>query len=610
MIVIDKLEAILEVLYFEIKDIQPIKLYSLKEVERMNTEEIETLIGKIDTFKTEQEIRDRMIEKISKNKEKYKEKYDNKMNLVIDVKKESRMYYLEKINKKIEKENEEIKLEKNKLRSTIGKIQDVVNELKKNKIDIDKINKLLQETYLKETVKNDLIKDVNEIAIEKNKKYEEEKKLRNEKRKLEELKRLKEKEEEKKEHIEEEKLFEIKNYEYIKNVINTYETIFPNSLFQMPIEDNFELEDLTQIISLSYNELDDDLFSFAFLSILSKIDNSNKEELSIYVELLEKLCEKYELLNNVIDAVSEVKNLYSLFKIDDEDNKILLWTLNTINEVKANNKYNDLEVQNILNNVYETLHNLKRKKLSEKIYINSNLDIKSFILFDYNIDENNTKKTYILSDLDETNKKTLIDSSLDRSKIKLNGYNDFNDLIDDIIIYGKPKIILEKTDKLEKFIRPVYYTNSAYETIRSKMKNATGMYRIRPRITSYVRFVDEKIMLIPNTKKYDQIIELLESKLNNITIDKTKSFNLYINYVDAFKYDDADAYKKAIKRQKISKLRELLKKEKYTNKDLQELSYIIDNTLETFKTLKEINSEFDFKTINKITSDNNLIKKI
>ena len=141
--VFEKLDLVLSRLYFEINDIQPIKLYTLEEVEKMKTEDIEAIIGSIDVFKTEQEIRDRMFTKIDKNKQKYKKEHSELFDLMQDVKKESRKYYLELINKKVQDENEEIKKGRNKLKSTIGKLQDVVYELKRDKVDIEKVYKSL-----------------------------------------------------------------------------------------------------------------------------------------------------------------------------------------------------------------------------------------------------------------------------------------------------------------------------------------------------------------------------------------------------------------------------------------------------------------------------------
>ena len=136
------------------------------------------------------------------------------------------------------------------------------------------------------------------------------------------------------------------------------------------------------------------------------------------------------------------------------------------------------------------------------------------------------------------------------------------------------------------------------------MKNATGMYRIRPKIMSYVRFIDEEFRFKPNTEKFNQIIGLLEEKIPNIQIDKNQPFSLYINYLDAFKKIDTDSYSTAENRQEKSILRQILKKEKFEKKDLYELSDVIDKTLNAYEQLKEINSNFEFKIIDKITQEN------
>ena len=503
------------------------------------------------------------------------------------------------VNDVINKKNDKINLKKRIIKNDIKKFRDVLNELNNDHVDIQRCIKKISDTTIDPRIKDELIEKVNIYSVDKNKKFEK-------KRKEEERIRLeKAKKEQEKEVVEEKivefKLFDINNYDYIKEIIKKYENLFPNSLFQLKIEENFERNDIIEILQLSYSEIDDDLFSMAFVTLLAKIDKmSNFESISLYTNIMEALCKKYSLLCNYNNVAAELKKIHQ-YKLDDDDKIIVNWMKNSLEEAK-NKCYSEMEVKNILNNIYEKIHEIKSKKLNESLDSNNEIELKSFILFDYYLDENNNKQTFITTDLEENNNRSLIDNSIDKSKIKINGYDDFNELIDDLLLYGKPKTTLNSNDKVEKFIRPVYYTNSSYEIINTSSKNTTGMYRIRPKVVSYTRFIDEQIMLIPNTNKFNIITKLLESKLNNVKIDKNKTFSIYLNYVNSFKRDDTDAYKIAINRQKRSKLKELLKKEEYNKDELEELSNIIDITLNSYKELENINNNFNFKTIHKITN--------
>ena len=503
------------------------------------------------------------------------------------------------LNDIIDKKNAVIISKKKDIKNNVKRLRDVLTELNKEKVDIQRCIKRISESTIDPRIKDELIEQVNIYSIDKNKKFEK-------KRKEEERIRLeKAKKEQKKEVVEEKivefKLFDINNYDYIKDIIKKYENLFPNSLFQLKIEENFERNDIIEILQLSYSEIDDDLFSMAFVTLLAKIDKmNNSESISLYTNIMEALCKKYLLLCNYNNVASELKKIYQ-YKLDDDDKIIVNWMRNSLEEAK-NKNYSEIEVKNILNNIYEKIHEIKSKKLNESLDSNNEIELKSFILFDYYLDENNNKQTFITTDLDDNNNRSLIDNSIDKSKVKINGYDDFNELIDDLLLYGKPKTTLNSNDKVEKFIRPVYYTNSSYEIINTSSKNTTGMYRIRPKVVSYTRFIDEQIILIPNTNKFNIITKLLESKLNNVKIDKNKTFSIYLNYVNSFKRDDTDAYKIAINRQKRSKLKELLKKEEYSKDELEELSNIIDITLNSYKELENINNNFNFKAIHKITN--------
>ena len=595
----NKLDKYIQEFYDKNNNIEYEPLYTMEDVDKLSPIDVQKIVGKIDI----EEIRSKIVEKVKKQiirkgVKEYKKftQYENAEQM---IRTELNKQFASILNKKVEEDNDKIKLIINSNRTNAGKLKDVKALIQKEKIDIEKAITLISETNLSDEDKTELIKYVTNYATYVNKKYEEKIK---EKEKLEKSKK---ETEIKQEELPLEKLFDIKNYEEIRNIIDKYEIIFPNKIMNSEIKEYFDMHDLVEVTTrYNYFDLDDDLFSESFLTLLSKIDkSSNKDDINVYKNILEKLCIKFELLISVNTISEQLKNLYSMSKLSEDNNQRLFIMQRSINEITTNKKYTDIEVQNVLNNIEENIRKVKSDLLKNELN-DDKLAIKSFILFDYYLDDDKIKKTYILTDLDDKNNKTMIDNSLDRSKIKINGYNDFNDLIDDLIINGDPSILKDKNDKLNKLIKPVYYTQNAHQIIKSKMDNATGMYRIRPTLTSFVRFIDEKIQIDNNSSNFEIIVNILESKLENVQINRNEPFILYINYLDAFKASDTEAYRISIKRQEKSKLRELLKKDKLDENDLKELTDIIDKTIDSFKKLKEINSNFDFKTIDKITNTN------
>ena len=598
----NKLDKYIQEFYDKNNNIEYEPLYTMEDVDKLSPSDVQKIVGKIDI----EEIRRKIVEKVKKQiirkgVKEYKKftQYENAEQM---IRTELNKQFASILNKKVEEDNDKIKLIINSNRTNAGKLKDVKVLIQKENIDIEKAITLISETNLSDENKEELITYLNNYAMYVNKKYEEKIKEKEEKENLEKSKK---ETEIKQEELPLEKLFDIKNYEEIRNIIDKYEIIFPNKIMNSEIKEYFDMHDLVEVTTrYNYFDLDDDLFSESFLTLLSKIDkSSNKDDINVYKNILEKLCIKFELLISVNTISEQLKNLYSMSKLSEDNNQRLFIMQRSINEITTNKKYTDIEVQNVLNNIEENIRKVKSDLLKNELN-DDKLAIKSFILFDYYLDDDKIKKTYILTDLDDKNNKTMIDNSLDRSKIKINGYDDFNELIDDLIINGDPSILKDKNDKLNKLIKPVYYTQNAHQIIKSKMDNATGMYRIRPTLTSFVRFIDEKIQIDNNSSNFEIIVNILESKLENVQINRNEPFILYINYLDAFKASDTEAYRISIKRQEKSKLRELLKKDKLDENDLKELTDIIDKTIDSFKKLKEINSNFDFKTIDKITNTN------
>lgn len=597
----NKIDEIINKLYETNKDLIIKELYSFEDIISMPMDKLAEISGKINvedaTDSISNKMRNRYGQDFGKNFGKDSNLSINQLDMLTM---EIYIYYRDIINKKIEEDNEKIRTLKCKMKSSIKKMKDLINVLKQTTVDIEKANKLIEETILSSELKQELFDDIKVYLDLKNKKCEEKKKLEEEKKKIEEaLKKI-----EKELEIEDNRLFKINNYEFIEKLVDEYENLFSNTLFKLDIEEIFtDNEDLKTILKLHYRDLDEETFDAAFISLLSKIDKSNNNEtINLYVDVLSKLCKKYELKNLVNYTDKEIRSLFGYKNITEDETTKLMLLQDCFRDAKENFNYTDKEVFEIINNINDKIHDIKSDRIDNKLNETDKIKIKSFILFDYKINEYQEKVPYVLKDLDENITKSHIDKSLDRSKINTNGYKDFNSLIDELIINGKPGILESKNDKLNKLIRPVYYTNGSHDYIKSTMVNSTGMYRIRPNMTSYLRFIDEKITIDNKSNNFDKVVDLFESKLKNVQIDRNNSFNIYINYLDAFKLDDVDSYRTSIKRQDRSRLRELLKKDNITYDDLKELSEAIDITINAYSKLKEINNNFNFKTIDRITN--------
>ena len=512
------------------------------------------------------------------------------------------------LNKKIDEQNRKIKEEKNTYKREIEKIKKIIELLQKEVIDPMEVYQLLRETTLSNSIKADYMKDISVYAEIKNKEYveklkkknEEKERLEQERKKAEELKKLNEKPKEE---------TKINNSEYIEAIIEKYGDLFPQSISEMNFEEIFNDTDLKQLLDSYFIDIDDDVFNCVMGTLLSKlIKATEKDKIDEILKDIDKLCKKCELLSKLNDLENLIKDIYARFNVTGDEVILLSKIQNEIAKVK-NNNFDENKVGEVIDETYTKIYEIRKQKYIKFINSDDKLTIKSFVLFDYQKTKSKKTVPYVLYDLDEKNSENYIDESINKEKIVSNGYNDFNDLIDELLIYGAPQITLQKNDKLNKLIRPIYYHDSVYDNIKSSMKNATGMFRIRPRLTSYVRFIDEKVVFAPKTEKMKQIKELLESRLPNIRIDENRSFILFINYLDAFKLKDTDSYTTSQKRREISELRRILhnNNDKFTDEELYKIGKAIDMTLEAYQALKNMNGNFNFNTVDKLQNNDQII---
>lgn len=589
MVLVDKLNEIINDNYNKIGNLVIKDLYQMDDIVSLSEKELLKIAG----FKTFDELVDAMQERIGTGRYEFDEFriFISKNLLILG---EIKNY----LNEKVEAENEQIRQERNNYKRNIKKIKSIISKIN-SYFKSDEIIQLINELRIDDSEKKELISEFEKYQKE----IEQLKKEQEEKQKI-----MKEKSDQIEEELfiepeEEFKYFNIKNYDLIKPLIVKYDFL---ELIVGEINLIFSENELNEIEKFSYNNLEKDIFESAFLSILYLIDmETDNKKLTHYYNYLNELCKKYELKIIISNFRSELKELYSYSNLAEQDIQVLENIQRQLDDIE-NKKYNLSMTQTIINTFDQILYEIKKDKKSEEIAKNDKLKIKSFILFDYYELDNNEKLPYVLTDLDVTSPKNQIDGSLDKIKIISNGYNDFNDLIDDLIIYDAPRIVKSGTDRIDKVIRPVFYTKDAFKIINTNISNSTGMLRIRPRPTSFVRFIDEKVIFIPGTRKFNQLVDLLESKFKNIVIDRNEPFNFYINYLSAFKYKDIDSYNIAIKRQNVSKLQALLKteKEEFNVKELEEINEIIDMSLSVYKQLEANNKHFEFESIKKIEKSN------
>lgn len=548
---------------------------------------------------------DRKIDAIRKKAYKKAAKKDFQSNVIVTFEEDFRLIIIrDYVNSLIQKNNAIIKEEtrpvRNKIRN-IDKIVSMLNEPYKN-IKKESVFYRLKDLNLEESEYKEFDKLINDYLEEKNnKELELSKKLNS---LIEEKKKAEIKEDEIIVQDEPHDKLSINNIDKIEDVIDKYDNLLPFFLNTDSIKNVFNYNEIKQVIDLNYNELDSEMYYNAFISILYLIDkSSNDVEVLNFKKDLIILSKKYERALKLKDLSNNIKLIWKTKTVDDFLAKKLFDIQDSV-EKYINSNINDDSIdsfiENIKINIYKEFNNIDNiESIKGKNFI------KSFILFDSQVNEDGELVPYIISDLDSNNRRNLIDDSIDKNKLFTNGYIDFNELINDLMIYGKPSTVIDNNEYISKLIRPVYKRFSKYDPVTTNHDNTTGMIRMRPNISSYVRFIDEKIVLLPNTRKFIQVKELLENKFDNLEIDSNKPFNLYINVLTSFKKKDDSIYITCINRQNKSYFRDFTdsfsKIDEFNDEQLEFLDEMIELSIKTFNDLKNINSNFDFEVIKKIT---------
>lgn len=224
------------------------------------------------------------------------------------------------------------------------------------------------------------------------------------------------------------------------------------------------------------------------------------------------------------------------------------------------------------------------------------VQLSGFVLFDIGPDN----ELYVLKDLNNKDKNTLIDNSIIANKLN-SGFSDYSNLIRDLLLYGAPEALHNGTTNAyaDKIMGSVFYDEAG--------NRSTGMVRIRPTRSSIVRFVCKEVVLTPGSEIYTQVTNLLSEMLPSLIIDESKSFSLFINFSSALKKSSTGSYDEAIKRyDRKGPLYKLFftnkndQKQSLSDEELNLLREIIKMTLEGYYDLEKYNDKLRFDIITQI----------
>ena len=254
-----------------------------------------------------------------------------------------------------------------------------------------------------------------------------------------------------------------------------------------------------------------------------------------------------------------------------------------------------LDIERFYNNAMLVMENFNHE---EKEEVNK-IQLMGFVLFDF--DEANNP--YVISDLDPHSKDNLIDVSILQGKCD-SGFQDYNNLVSDILLYGIPRMISGSLSNYNfyKLVTPVYFD-------KNSRKNPTGMIRIRPSRSSLVRFISRDVILKPDTQIYGQVTNLLKEILPNIEIDNSREFKLVINFASSMKKSSEDSYHECMLRyDRKSPLYRLFfsdtTKDCLSEHECDLLRDIIHMSLDAYFKLEKVNDKLHFDVIKQIGGKN------
>lgn len=415
---------------------------------------------------------------------------------------------------------------------------------------------------------------------------------------------------------------EIYNVEVINSWIEKYKKLFSEY-------GSIGLDDIDEYISddkmlkelLEANEIKKENLFEVIISILAKLKTTNDEKkIELYMMDLEVVDKKYSHINgeDYLKSISElgekVNYLLSVLKdrfknvtsIKDDYSTVLSEKQDILFQFEKIINENYL-TQKRINEIVSEIQKIeafllgKRENTEELVEKKDLVELKSFVLFNYQ-ESGREIKPYILDDLNTASKDNFIDKVL-TSKELATGFQDFNILIEDLLLLGNPRYIDSENSSVStnshKIINRIYYENNN--------KHYTGMVRIRPKTSSTLRFVIQEVTFKANTRALEQIIDIFYKHLPNIKIDSDKNFKVNLNIVSGLKKSDKELYDEAISRRDNKKNLFIIKfidkfnnNEELTKEECELFEQMLILSLNAFYELSQNNDKLNFGVIDKI----------
>ena len=363
------------------------------------------------------------------------------------------------------------------------------------------------------------------------------------------------------------------------------------------VEDSLEKVYLTNIDGSFIKKISNDLEKLYDELSGNFINLKRKEEIVIELSSLKtrvrELSEHEFSLNKLIKLEDVINEMLSTgYKLDDDFYNGLSDLQSKVNEIMFSIKENGLGIENSYNikNITDNVDKFREILQSSGIEVEKKkVNLKGFVLFDLDLDRN--YQPYVISDLDRRNKK-MIDDSIE-SKDLSSGFKDYCKLIDDLLRYGKPSIMLNGMPRFSgRILEDVYYDLDS--------KKETGMKRIRPIRNSVARFIEQTITLNKGTEIHNQVSGIISEILPLASINQDDDFVIYINYASGLKKKDKEIYSEAVNRfNRAVVLRTMFMngKTSLTDEECKKLKEIVMKTVDAYFILEDINPDIKFDFI-------------
>ena len=412
--------------------------------------------------------------------------------------------------------------------------------------------------------------------------------------------------------------FQVSNIEKILEMISTMEELTMIIDSEDLTFDDFSLVILSTIANIlnfesnnvlqSYQKLQE--IDFQYMNYLKKKDaflNTARqlfEKANKTIEELNKNKQFDEYGEKVIEISQSIKKI-----IDDLELHIISETsFTTFNKI-----INLLNEE--LTSIIDLIENKPSYEEPSQPTTSQKTNIKSFVLFEgAHVFELDKFIPYILLDLDPKNQHCLIDTVLLNEKKPKEDYREeISKLITDLLIYDKPETAANSNSSVQK-TKNNTVDFILYDKNDREPKNRTGMRRIRPSISSHVRFAERRIVISKNSTAFEQVTSIIKKYLPNVEINPDNDFSIFVNIASAFKTKDEKLYSTSIKRYNNNnsqilalfyKDNKYIKpnnssvtlKEALSSIDCQLLENVILNSIEVYDRLRELDPRFNFDLI-------------